>query len=191
MQTCLSQRGDGMIAEDKNLTEGLNPMAATMAAAVAKAFLDYAASARAPRSMLLRAAGLAEADLTDQDVRIPVAGHFGMIEAAMAATGGASLLLRHVLDSRFQTTSIVGQIMYAAWSFPHSLAQLDRYGRLMAEVEIPGGRARFGILREGDAVWLVDNSPAQGRWMATEASVARIVSEFRRSSPEIPVALAL
>lgn len=163
----------------------------TMAAGFARAFLDDAVADGAPRDTLLAASGLTEDDLKDQDTRIPVAAYQSLIASGIEATGDTSLLLRHVLETRLETMSIVGQIVHASRSFPHSLDQLNRYARLMADVSIPGQRDRFEIHREGDAVWLVDNRPDDGSWMATEASFARFISEFRRSAPEHPFEQAL
>ncbi|SLN72096.1 AraC family transcriptional regulator [Roseisalinus antarcticus] len=163
----------------------------TMAAGFARAFLDYAVADGAPRGGLLAASGLTEDDLADQDNRIPVSAYQGLIGAGIEATGDTSLLLRHVLDTRLETMSIVGQIVHASISFPHSLDQLNRYARLMADVLIPGGRDPFELVRDGEAVWLVDHRPPDGSWMATEAGFARFISEFRRSAPEHPFELAL
>ncbi|MBY6200558.1 AraC family transcriptional regulator [Maritalea mobilis] len=163
----------------------------TMAAGFATAFLDYAVAEGAPRDGLLAASGLTEDDLADQDTRIPVAAYQSLIAAGIDATGDTSLLLRHVLETRLDTMSIVGQIVHTSVSFPHSLSQLNRYARLMADVPIPGGGDRFELERSADAVWLVDNRPCDGNWMATEASFARFISEFRRSAPEHPFEQAL
>jgi AraC-like DNA-binding protein len=162
-----------------------------MAAGFARGFLDYAEGEGAGRRALMAASGLTETDLADQDARIPVAAYQALIAAGIEATGDTSLLLRHVLESRLETMSIVGQIMHSSTSFPHSLGQLNRYARLMADVPIPGGRDRFQLSREGGALWLLDHRPCDGSWMATEASFARFVSEFRRSAPEHPFELAL
>lgn len=164
---------------------------ATMAAGFAKAFLDYAVGEGAPRDALLRAAILCNEDLADQDARIPMAAYGALISAGIEATGDTSLLLRHVLETELQTMSIVGQIVHASRSFPHSLTQLNRYARLMAEVVIPGGRDRFELVEEGDEVWLIDHRPHDGNWLAAEASFARFISEFRRSAPEHQFELAL
>lgn len=163
----------------------------TMAAGFASGFLDYAVAEGAPRDALLAASGLTAEDLADQDARIPVAAYQAMIGAGIEAVGDTSLLLRHVLESRLETMSIVGQIVHASRSFPHSLEQLNRYARLMADVAVPGERDRFEVVRNGDAAWLVDQRPCDGTWMATEASFARFVSEFRRSAPEHPFERAL
>lgn len=163
----------------------------TMAAGFASAFLDYAVAEGAPRAGLLATAELSEDALGDQDTRIPVSAYQALIAAGIEAVGDTSLLLRHVLETRLETMSIVGQIVHASSSFPHSLGQLNRYARLMADVPIPGRQDRFGIAREGGAVWLIDHRPCDGSWMATEASFARFISEFRRSAPEHPFEQAL
>ncbi|MGI3166351.1 AraC family transcriptional regulator ligand-binding domain-containing protein [Pseudooceanicola sp. 200-1SW] len=163
----------------------------TMAAGFATAFLDYAVEQGAPRAPLMAAARLSDADLADQDNRIPVTAYQTLIGAGIEATGDTSLLLRHVLETRLETMSIVGQIVHASTSFPHSLEQLNRYARLMADVPLAAGRDRFELLHEGEAVWLVDHRPADGDWMSTEAGFARFISEFRRSAPEYPFELAL
>jgi len=163
----------------------------TMAAGFASAFLDYAVADGAPRRGLLAASRLTDEDLADQDTRIPVSSYQALIAAGIEGTADTSLLLRHVLETRLETMSIVGQIVHASTSFPHSLGQLNRYARLMADVPIPGGRDRFELVRDGEAVWLVDHRPCDGGWMATEASFARFISEFRRSAPEHPFEQAL
>lgn len=163
----------------------------TMAAGFATGFLDYAVAEGARRDALLAASGLTDDILSDQDRRIPIASYQALIAAGIEAVGDTSLLLRHVLESRLETMSIVGQIVHASTSFRHSLAQLNRYARLMADVPIPGGGDRFAIERDGDAAWLVDHRPSDGTWMATEASFARFISEFRRSAPEYPFEQAL
>ncbi|MGB3556446.1 MAG: AraC family transcriptional regulator ligand-binding domain-containing protein [Jannaschia sp.] len=162
-----------------------------MAAGFAAALLDYACAEGAPRGRLLRQAGLVEGDLADQDNRIAVENYQRLIGAAITAAGDTSLLLRHTLDTRLETVSIVGQIVHSSTSFPHSIAQLNRYVRLMADVPILGGRDRFELAREGAAIWLIDHRPADGFWLNTEASFARFISEFRRSVPEHPFEVAL
>ena len=98
----------------------------TMAAGFARAFLDYAVADGAPRDGLLAASGLTDDDLVDQDARIPVAVYQALIATGIETTGDTSLLLRHVLETRLETMSIVGQIVHASTSFPHSLGQVNR-----------------------------------------------------------------
>lgn len=164
----------------------------TMAAGFAAAFLDYAESRGAPRAELLAASGLAAGDLANQDARVPVAAYQALILAGIEATGDTALLLRHTFDSRLETISVVGQIVHSSQSLAHSVAQLNRYLRLMAEVDTVSGRDRFELLQKGGAVWIVDHIAVAGPdYIALEASFARFISEFRRSFQDVPFALEM
>ena len=163
-----------------------------MAAGFVSALLDYAVSRGADRQALLQSAELAPADLTDQDQRVPVLAYQSMIAAAIATTGDTALLLRHTLESRLEMISVVGQIVHHAASLPHSIEQLNRYLRLMADANIPGDHDRFELLEDGNEVWIIDHLPIQtSDYVGMEASFARFISEFRRSFPDRPFALEL
>lgn len=162
----------------------------TMAAGFVSGLLDYATRRGASRDALLRACGLSETDLTDQDNRVPVAAYQSMIAAGIEATEDTALLLRHTLESRLETLSVVGQIVHSAASLAHSIEQLNRYLRLMADVEVARGRDRFELLQTGAGVWIVDHVQVQGPdYIGLEASFARFISEFRRSFPDKVFAL--
>ncbi len=162
-----------------------------MAAGFAAALLDYAVDRGAPRAALLTASGLTDTQLTDQDNRIPVAGYQALIGAAIEATGDTALLLRHTFDTRLETMSIIGQIVHSSASLRHSIEQLNRYVRLVAEVELHGPD-RFELRERGGEVWIVDHLVVPpGDYFGIEASFARFVSEFRRGFPGHPFALAL
>lgn len=164
----------------------------TMAAGFASAFLDYAVARGAPRAHLLDASGLTAFDLSDQDARVSVQAYQKLIAAGIAATGDTALLLRHTLGSRLETISVVGQIVHSSQSLAHSITQLNRYLRLMAEVDIAGAGERFELLEEHGAVWIVDHIAVSGPdYIGLEASFARFISEFRRSFPEVPFALEM
>ena len=164
----------------------------TMAAGFAASFADYACKNGATRDVLLSAGGLTEADLSDQDNRIPEAAYRSMIGAAIAQTGDTSLLLRHTLETRLETISVVGQIVHTSSSFRHSIEQLNRYLHLMASGKLPYGTSRFEILKQEGGLWIVDHLPALPEaYLATEASFARFISEFRRSFPDATFEVAL
>ena len=156
----------------------------TMAAGFAASFADYACEKGATREVLLSESGLTEQDLSDQDNRIPVAAYQTMIGTAIMQTGDTALLLRHTLDSRLETMSVVGQIVHTSASLRHSIEQLNRYLHLMGDVELPIGVDRFEVLRTDEGLWIVDHlilPPEQAAW--SEISFARFISEFRRSFP--------
>ncbi|MCK0095069.1 AraC family transcriptional regulator [Yoonia sp. F2084L] len=157
----------------------------TMAAGFAASFADYACDRGAKRHALLADSGLTEDDLSDQDNRIPIAAYQAMIGAAIRQTGDTALLLRHTLETRLETMSVVGQIVHTSASLRHSLEQLNRYLHLMGDVELPPGVDRFGLQHNADGLWIVDHlvlPPDMSFW--SEVSFARFISEFRRSSSD-------
>lgn len=157
----------------------------TMAAGFAAAFADYACEYGAKRDMLLADSGLTEDDLSDQDNRIPAMAYQELIAAAMRQTGDTALLLRHTLDSRLETISVVGQIVHTSASLGHSIAQLNRYLHLMSDVNLPEGTDRFELLHTNAGLWIVDHHDApRDEYLGIEASFARFISEFRRSFPD-------
>lgn len=164
----------------------------TMAAGFSAALLDYAVQRGAPRAHLLTMSGLEAADLADQDARVPVACYQALIAAGIEATGDTALLLRHTFQSKLETISIVGQIVHCSKSLAHAIAQLNRYLRLMAEVDTVAGNDRFELLQENAQVWIVDHITVAGPdYIGLEASFARFISEFRRSFPDLPFALEM
>jgi AraC-like DNA-binding protein len=156
-----------------------------MAAGFVAAFLDFAVSRGADRATLIGVADLDDAMLSDQDSRVPVAAYQAVIASAMQQTSDTALLLRHTLESRLEMISVVGQIVHHSASLPHSIEQLNRYLRLMAETNTLAGRDRFELLHHAGEVWIVDHMHVAGAdYIALEASFARFISEFRRSFPD-------
>ncbi|MEJ6399422.1 AraC family transcriptional regulator [Yoonia sp. 208BN28-4] len=156
-----------------------------MAAGFAAAFVDYACAQGASREALLAHSGLTEDDLSDQDNRIPAMAYQALIGSAMQQTGDTALLLRHTLESRLEMISIVGQIVHTSASLGHSIAQLNRYLRLMADVNLTEGSDRFELLHTDAGLWIVDHHETpDDQYLAVEASFARFISEFRRSFPD-------
>ncbi len=156
-----------------------------MAAGFAAALLDYAVEKGADRGQLLDVSGLTHDALAKQDGRILVSAYHALIGAAIAATGDGALVMRHTMESKLESMSIVGQIVHSSNSMVHSMQQLNRYARLMADVDIMQGADRFEVAVEDDKVWIVDHLPQPYQTpMAIEASFSRFISEFRRSFPD-------
>ena len=163
-----------------------------MAAGFAAAFADFAVARSADHASLLQASGLSKADLSEQDNRIPVSCYHALIAAGIHETGDTALLLRHTLESELETISVVGQIVHTSASLAHSIEQLNRYIRLMADVS-PGAEGdRYELLQKPGGLWIVDHliMPATD-YLGTEASFARFVSEFRRSFPDVTFAIEM
>lgn len=164
----------------------------TMAAGFASSFAEYARKCGADRDALLTASGLTEADLSDQDNRIPESAYGVLIGAAIQQMGDTSLLLRHTFESRLETISVVGQIVHTSSSFRHSIEQLNRYLNLMSDVNLPIGKDRFELFHSDGGLWIVDHLilPDE-QYLGTETSFARFISEFRRSFPDATFEIGL
>lgn len=164
----------------------------TAAAGIVKGFLDYAVVLGANRAGLLDASGLVGVDLSDQDARVPLDRYKALIDAACAATGDGALPIRYSLGTKLEEVSIVGLIVHSSASMADSMAQLNRYAKLMVELDIMNGVERYSVSPENGQIWIVDNRPDPNSFPAlTETAFARFIGEFRRSFPEAAFALEM
>ena len=165
---------------------------ATVSAGIARSYADYAAEQGADYAGLLKAAGLTLGDLEDQDARVPMTGFHKLILTAKAMTGDAAFVLNHGIATELKKISVVGLIIHTSKSMADSMEQLNRYGRLMIEIDVMDGGERFSISPEQDGIWIVDNRPDPNTFPElTEASFSRFISEFRREFPDLPFASAI
>ena len=86
---------------------------ATISAGYPRALLDFAVSAGADRAALLKASGLCEENLNEQDNRVPVDRYVALFTAAADLTATPSFALRFGEAVRMQDISIVGLICEA------------------------------------------------------------------------------
>lgn len=157
----------------------------TMAAGFAAHFLDYAVQRGADRTQLLGIAGLSETDLSRQDGRVTIDAYHAVIGGAIALTGDGAIVMRQVIETKLEDMSIVGQIVHSSDSMIHSIEQVNRYLRLMVDVDFMQGTDRYEVVIEGEEVWIVDHLPNPNESvMAIEGSFSRFISEFRRSFPD-------
>jgi len=166
---------------------------ATVAAGIVHSLLEFAVGEGVSREVLLGRAALDDATLADRDARVPLASYQALIAAAIALSGDKALPLRYSVSTRFEDISIVGLIVHASSSMADSLQQLNRYAKLMVEVEVmPGGGRRFEVEAEGGEVWIVDQRPDPNAFPElTEIAFGRLIGEFRRHFPSVPFALAI
>lgn len=153
----------------------------TVSAGYARALLDFAVSKGADRARLLTRARITAADLADQDSRIPMDRYVTLMRAAKEETGDGALALHFSEGTRLEAFTIVGLISQSAATMGEGLAQLSRYRRLIAEVDVPGGEDRFHLARRDDGLWLEDRRPDPNAFPElTEAAFSRFVCEVRR-----------
>lgn len=156
----------------------------TVACGYAAALVKFAAGRGADRVALLEAAGMEVADLARHDERLPLGRFRALILAAKSATGDPALALRFGCEADMAEASVVGLIGRSAGTLPEAIALLNRYGRLIADVEHDGPE-RFRIEEDAERHWLVDRrcNPAAFPEFG-ECTIGRLVAVGRQLFPE-------
>lgn len=163
----------------------------TVSAGFAKALADFAVSKGANERRLLAEAGIRSDDLCDQDNRVPFASYVALMRAAKALCGDPALALEYGAATDFRRFSIVGLIAHASGTMSEALAQLNRYSRLIVEVEGLGEGPRFEIVYENGERWMIDRRADPNAFPElTEATWSRFICWTRREFPQATYALA-
>lgn len=164
----------------------------SVAAGIIKNLLAYAARLGADQNAILNQVGLSDADLVDQDARIALDIYKTIVRACKLATGEPALPMIYSIDTRLEDISIVGLIIHSSASMADSMLQLNRYSRLMVEVDVMETGERFSVIPDGSDIWIVDNRPDPNSFYElTEVAFARFIGEFRRHFPDRPFALQI
>jgi len=163
---------------------GAEGMAQTVSAGYLRALLDYAASRDVAAATLLRGADIDGARLEDPDARLPFDAYKRLMRAAKDLTGDPAFALRFGAAKDINRFSVVGLICYSAPTMGEAFAQLARYSRLVAEVDLVEGAARFRLDADAAGLWLVDaRRDPEDFPEFTEATWARFIAETRRHFP--------
>lgn len=117
--------------------------------------LDFAVSKGAARAALLESAALDDAALNDRDSRIPFQKYVALMRAAKAATGDPALAIHFGEQVDVSDISIVGLIGKASPTMLDAFAQLNRYVRLIVDIDLIGND-RFALVRDGEGLWFTD-----------------------------------
>lgn len=148
----------------------------TVAAGTARGLLDLAVSKGASRAELLRRSGIDPADLAEQDKRIPFARYLTLMRAGKVLAHDPALALHFGAATNLADISILGLIGAASETAADAFAQLNRYSRLVLEVDL-GESDRFVLTPGNGGIWLADmrlNPNASPE--VTESAFARIAS---------------
>ncbi|MEY8881788.1 AraC family transcriptional regulator [Donghicola sp. XS_ASV15] len=156
----------------------------TVMASMAASFLDYAVGRGVPRAALMQASGIEETVLLDPDGRVPVRSYGAMMGTAIGISGDTGIALRYAAETGLDKLSIIGLIIDAAGPLEDGIAQVNRYARIIADVEILSAPDRFELLKEAETLWLIDHFPnANASPTAIEQTFANFVVNFRRMMP--------
>jgi len=159
----------------------------TVSAGVVRGLIDFAVCKNVTRNELFNLSGIIEVDIADGDNRVPMAQYQALILAAKRLTDDAALALHYAEQVDLSDVSVVGLVTRASATMMDALRQLNRYGQLVAEVDV-GLAQRFEIVREAGDIWLVDNRiNADAFPELTEITFARLVSGPRRFSSQLHI----
>ena len=161
----------------------------TVSAGYARALLDFAVSQGAGEGDLLHQSGLDPEALGDPDNRVPLQTYKDLMAAAKDLCGDPALPLHLGAAQNFTEISVVGLICYAAHTMGEALMELNRYGRLVAELDLPGGDSRFQVQEIEGGLWLVDTRADPDSFPEmTEETWSRFICETTRNFPGKPFA---
>lgn len=171
---------------------GRGRRAPTVSAGYAKNLMDYALSQGADPQALVERSGVSLEALREPDNRIPLERYMALMRAGKALCQAPGLALHLGATKDFRELSVVGLICYAAPTMGEALAELNRYGRLVAEVDIAVAGGRFQVVQRDGALWLADmrGDPNSFPEM-TESTWSRFISETARHFPDAPFAKAV
>ncbi|MDP3491973.1 MAG: AraC family transcriptional regulator [Hyphomonadaceae bacterium] len=161
----------------------------TVGAGLARGLARFAIAKGADADALLARAGIAAADLDDQDKRVPMANYIALMRAAQELSGDAAIALHYGEEVDLSEVSIAGLIMNASADMREAFVQMNRFGKLAVEVETEAGESRFKHVLEDGQLWLVDTRADPNAFHElTEVTFARQICGLRRFLPR-PFAL--
>jgi len=151
----------------------------TVAAGLARGLMELAVAKGAERTELLARSGIGVEDLLDVDRRIPFARYVALMRAGKDLAGDPALALHYGEANDMAQISVVGLIAYACETMLEAMVQINRYGRLVVEVD--GPKERFGATQRDGGFWAVDRrEDANAFPELTESTFARMICGPRR-----------
>ena len=146
--------------------------------------MELAVSKGASRVVLAERCQIDLQDLEDQDKRVPMSKYITLMRAGKELCGDPALALHYGETIDLSEISIVGLLAHAAETMGDALVQINRYGRLVVEVEGLGTSSRFKLWRNRDnsgGLWLADTRANPNDFPElTESTFARMACRTRR-----------
>lgn len=163
---------------------------ATVSAGYLQSLLDFARSHGGDAQALLMRAGIDATLLDDRDNRLPFARFAALMRAAKAESGNAALALEFGAASDLRKYSVVALISHASANMLEALMQLNRYGRLVVEVEGLADGPRFSLTSMNGQRWMEDRRANPNDFVElTESTWSRFICSTRQDFPEHTYAL--
>ena len=130
----------------------------SVAASVTGRLLELAVARGVDRAALVERSGLIPAELDDGDNRIALDKHVALLRAAKALSGDPAFALHYGETVNLAEVSVVGLIGYASETMLDAFVQLQRYTRLIMDLDL-GATDRFALERDERGLWIVDRRP--------------------------------
>jgi AraC-like DNA-binding protein len=157
----------------------------TIAAGFARALMDLAVSKGASRKALAERSQIGLEDLQNQDNRIPFAKYVALMRAGKELCNDPALALHFGEAFDMAELSIVGLLGQSCQTIAEAFAQLNRYERLIADVDGVAAGNRLVLSRSAGRLWLIDmRSNPNDFPELTESTFARMVCASRRMPGE-------
>jgi AraC-like DNA-binding protein len=177
---------------DPGIQPGGKAITGTVSAGFTDHLMRFAIANGADPKALAERSGIRPEDLEDRDRRIPARAYVALMGAAKALCGAPDLALRLGAANDFREISVVGLICYAAPTMGEGLKELNRYGRLAMEVDLPAGAQRFPMVQRDGQLWLTDTRTDPNDFPElTESTWSRFICETARHFPDAPFARAV
>lgn len=164
----------------------------SVSAGYAGAIIDFAVARGGDRVALVALAGVDPALAGGPDARVPFDGAMALMRAAAVVTGDPAFALHFGADSQFHEISIVGMISHSAATMAEAFEQMNRYARLVVEVEGHDAGDRFVIVRREGETWMEDRTRNPDDCPELiESTFARFVWTTKRFLGDVPMAKAV
>jgi AraC-like DNA-binding protein len=161
----------------------------TVSASYAKSLVDVAVTRGADAGALLARAGLDPAVLAAPDNRVAFEDFKALMRAAKALLGDPGFALAFGAESNLYEISIVGLVLQAAETMGAAFVEMNRYARLLVEVDGHETGDRFAIVREKGKTWLQDRRRNPNDFPElTESTWTRFIADTARVFPGAPFA---
>jgi AraC-like DNA-binding protein len=151
----------------------------TVAAGLARGLMELAVSKGASPAELSARSGISMEDLQDLDRRISFEKYVALMQAGKELANDPALALHYGETNDMADISVAGLIAYACETLLEVMVQMNRYGRLVVEVDGPGDR--YKVVPREEGFWFVDNRENANAFPdLTESSFARAICGPRR-----------
>ena len=186
----MTRRARNMTLECSGSSEAVR--VTSVSAGYAGAIVEFAVARGIDRTALVAQAGLDPVLAGGPDARVPFAGALALWRAAAVLGNDPAFALHFGAESQFHEISIVGMISHAAATMGEAFEQMNRYARLVVEVEGHDAGDRFAIVRRDGETWMEDRTRNPGDCPELiESTFARFIRTTKRFFGDVPMAKAV